>query len=79
MHPYVVFVNWKQPKTNATNIHLTSCGHYQKYIKNGRKTKNTLWIEVPDLETAKVIACQNHKKYGTLGVELAMCCVGRSP
>ena len=79
MHPYVVFVNWKEPRTNTTNIHLTSCGHYKKFIRNGGKTQNTRWIEAPDLETARMIACQNHNKYGTLGVQFARCCVCRSP
>ena len=73
VHPYVVFVNWKRPKTNTTNIHLTSCGYYQRFLKNG-PTQNTKWIEAPDLEAAKRSALQEHKKYGTWGVSRARCC-----
>lgn len=80
MNPYVVFVNWRQPRTNTTNVHLTSCGHYRKYIRNGRTTQNTLWIEAPDFEAARVLAHQNYQKHGTLGVKLAMsCCNSRPP
>lgn len=73
MKPYVVFLNKKQPKSNTTNIHRTTCGHYKKYLK--KDSTNTEWYETKNLPPALGLAMYLYKKYSTLGVRHMKCCM----
>jgi len=75
--PYVVFVDWRVPKSNTTNIHVTSCGHYQRHLTI--TTQNTRWEIVDSLESAMNRANQLYREYDTLGVKRIKCCINKSP
>ena len=73
MNPYVVFVDHASPKANTTNIHKTTCGHYQKYLREG--SEGTDWQEVPNIPSAITLARRLHKQYGTNGIPFMKCCM----
>jgi len=73
MSPYVVFVDHASPKANTTNIHKTTCGHYQRNLREG--SEGTDWQEVSDISSAVTLARRLHKQYDTNGMKFAGCCM----
>jgi len=73
MYPYVVFVDHASPKANTTNIHKTTCGHYQRYLRED--SEGTAWQEVSDIPSAINLARRLHKQYHTNGIRFMKCCM----
>lgn len=81
MFPYVVFVDHSSPKANTTNIHKTTCGHYQNFLLFG--SEDTDWKEASDILSVIILARCLHKQYDTNGIRFMKCCmkefVSRNP